>query len=183
MQPLTLPQCAKRQRPAHSHAVQFHTHARFLRSKKWPTYCNRTMTGNVLALQRSIFEDDCFKFSTFIHRWIGEFVCSANNHSSSEMSSNRHKHTQTHKSSTVTLVAHACRGLITKLLESPIIDGPEVPEATIIPTMLLTLSGCGQRSYIDATMIIIIYRSYHEWREKNIRTGKNDTCVITDMIA
>ena len=36
-------------------------------------------------------------------------VCGTNNHVKSEMLSNRHTDTQTHRPSTVTLAAHACR--------------------------------------------------------------------------
>ena len=53
---------------AASHVVQIHTHARFLRSKKWPTYHVAVPTGNALALQRSICRENRLKFSTFICR-------------------------------------------------------------------------------------------------------------------
>ena len=42
---------------AASNVVQIHTHARFPRSKKWPTYHVALPTGNALALQRSIFRE------------------------------------------------------------------------------------------------------------------------------
>ena len=58
---------------AASHVVQIHTHARFPRSKKWPTYHVglAVPTGNALASQRSIFRENRLKFSTFIRRWEG----------------------------------------------------------------------------------------------------------------
>ena len=51
---------------AFSHVVQIHTHARFPRNKKWLTYPYAVPAGNPLALQRSIFRENCSKFSTFI---------------------------------------------------------------------------------------------------------------------
>ena len=56
---------------AASHVVQVHTHARFPRSKKWPTYHVAVPTGNTLASQRSIFRENSLKFSTFIRRQEG----------------------------------------------------------------------------------------------------------------
>ena len=53
---------------AASHVVQIHTHARFLRCKKWPTYHVAVPTGNALASQRSIFRENRLKLSTFIRR-------------------------------------------------------------------------------------------------------------------
>ena len=49
---------------AASHVVQIHTHARFPRSKKWPTYHVglAVPTGNALASQRSIFRENRLKF-------------------------------------------------------------------------------------------------------------------------
>ena len=51
--------------------VQIHAHARFPRSKKWPTYHVAVPTGNALASQRSVFRENRLKFSTFIRRWEG----------------------------------------------------------------------------------------------------------------
>jgi len=53
---------------AASNVVQIHTHARFPRSKKWPTYHVAVPTENALASQRSIFRENRLKFSTFIRR-------------------------------------------------------------------------------------------------------------------
>jgi len=98
---------------AASHVVQIHTHARFQRSKKWPTYHIAVPTGNALALQRSIFRENRLKFAAE----KVSIVCGTNNHVKSEMLSNRYTdtqtHTHTHRPSTVTLAAHARRGLIT----------------------------------------------------------------------
>ena len=49
--------------------VQIHTHARFLRSKKWLTHHVAVPTGNAQASQQSIFRENRSKFSTFIRRW------------------------------------------------------------------------------------------------------------------
>ena len=51
---------------AASYVVQIHMHARFPRSKKWPTYHVPVPTGNALALQQSIFRENRLKLSTFI---------------------------------------------------------------------------------------------------------------------
>ena len=56
---------------AASHVVQIHTHGRFPRSNKWPTYHVAVPTGNALASQWSIFRENRLTFSTFIRRWEG----------------------------------------------------------------------------------------------------------------
>jgi len=43
------------------HVVQIHTHARILRSKKWPTRHVAVPTGNAQASQQSIFRENCLK--------------------------------------------------------------------------------------------------------------------------
>ena len=57
---------ASENKMAASHMVQIHVH--FPRSKKWPTYHVAVPTGNTLALQRGIFNENSLKFSTFIRR-------------------------------------------------------------------------------------------------------------------
>ena len=89
---------------ATSHVVQIHTHARFPWSKKWPTYHVAVPTGNALVSQRFIFRENLRSSSAAKKVSI---VCGTNNHVKSEMLSNRHTHTQTHRSSTITLAAHA----------------------------------------------------------------------------
>ena len=65
-----------------------------------------------LALQRSVFRENCSKFLTFIARSVGGILCETKEHSRSEMKSNRQ--TDTHKNpTTVTLAAHARQGLMT----------------------------------------------------------------------
>ena len=66
----TRKECLSQEQIAASHVVQIHTHARFPRSKKWPTYHVglAVPTGNALASQRSIFRENRLKFSTFIRR-------------------------------------------------------------------------------------------------------------------
>ena len=64
-------------------------------------------TGNALASQRSIFRESRLKFRPSSAAEKVSIVCT-NNHVKSEMLSNRH----THRPSTVTLAAHARRGLI-----------------------------------------------------------------------
>jgi len=64
----TRKECLSQNKMSSSNMVQIHTHARFPRSKKWPTYHVAVPTGNTLALQRSIFRENRLKFSTFIHR-------------------------------------------------------------------------------------------------------------------
>ena len=49
--------------------VQIHTHARFLRSKKWLTRHVAVPTQETLKLRNSIFRENRLKFSTFIRRW------------------------------------------------------------------------------------------------------------------
>ena len=61
---------SQEQMPA-SHVVQIHTHARFPRNKKWPTYHVAVPTGKALASQRSIFRVNLLKFPTFIRRLEG----------------------------------------------------------------------------------------------------------------
>ena len=110
---------SQEQKMAASHVVQIHTHARFPRSKKWPTYHVAVPTGNALASQRSIFRENHLNFRPSSAAEKVSIVCGTNNHVKSEMLSNRHTDTQTdtqtHRPSTVTLAAHARRGLITML--------------------------------------------------------------------
>ena len=98
---------------AASYMVQIHTHVRYPRSKKWPTYHVAVPIGNTLASQQSIFRENCLKFQPSSSAEKVSIICSMNNHMKSEILSNRHTHThtQTHRPSTVTLAAHARRGL------------------------------------------------------------------------
>ena len=50
-----------------------------------------------LALQRSVFREKCSKFLTFIARSVGGIVCETNEHSRSEMTSNRQTDRHTHR--------------------------------------------------------------------------------------
>ena len=94
--------------------TQLATWSRFIRMrvfrgvKKWPTYHVAVPTGNALASQRSIFRENRLKFRPSSAAEKVSIVCGTNNHVKSEMLSNRH----THRPSTVTLAAHARRGLI-----------------------------------------------------------------------
>ena len=76
--------------------------------------CIAVPTGNALASQRPIFRENCLNFRPSSAAEKVSIVCGTNNHVKSEMLSNRHthSHTQTHRPSTVTLAAHARRGLI-----------------------------------------------------------------------
>ena len=77
--------------------------------KKWPTCHVAVPTGSALASQRSIFRENRLKFRPQSAAEKVSIVYCTNNHVKSEMLSNRH----THRPSTVTLAAHARRGLIT----------------------------------------------------------------------
>ena len=97
--------------------AKIHTHTRFLQSKKkWPTYH--------VAVCRTNRKHSSFAMKHFQRKSLKNFrpssatekvsiVCGTNKH---VMLSNRHTHrhtrTQTHRPSTVTLTAHARRGLI-----------------------------------------------------------------------
>ena len=65
---------------AASHVVQIHTHACFLRSKKWPTYHVAVPTGNALALQQSIFRNDCLNFQPSSAAEKVSIICGTNKH-------------------------------------------------------------------------------------------------------
>ena len=96
---------------AASHVVQIHTHARFPRSKKWPTYHVAIPTGKALASQRSIF-----RVNLELHpplRGLVPFVAQIIMLKVRCWVTDTHMNTQPHRSSTVALAAHACRGLIT----------------------------------------------------------------------
>ena len=61
---------------------------------------------SALALQLSIFRENRTKYLTFTARWVGRIVCETNKRSRSEIRvTGRH-------TTTVTLAAHARRGLI-----------------------------------------------------------------------
>ena len=79
---------------AASNVVQISTHARFPRSKKWPTYHVAVPTGNALASQQSIFRENLRPSSAAEKVTI---VCGTNNRVKSEMLSNRHTHRHTHR--------------------------------------------------------------------------------------
>ena len=54
-------------------------------------------TGNTLVLQQSIFRENRLKFRPSSADEIASIVCGTNNHVKSEMLSNRHADTQTHR--------------------------------------------------------------------------------------
>ena len=80
-----------------SNVVQIHKHARFPRSKKWPTYRIAVPTGNALALQRSIFRENRLKFSTLhpLPRRLVSFVAQINMLKVRCLHTHTHTHTQT----------------------------------------------------------------------------------------
>ena len=76
---------------------------RIFRSDKMATNgVSRTMhAGSTLALQRSIFRENCTNILTFIARKVGSIVCETKKNWRSEMLTDP---------TTVTLAAHARRG-------------------------------------------------------------------------
>ena len=80
---------------AASNVVQIHTHVRFPRCKKWPTYLVAVPTGNALASQRSIFRENRLKFRPSSAAEKVSIVYGTNNCVKSEMLSNRHTPTDT----------------------------------------------------------------------------------------
>ena len=112
---------------AASHVVQIHTHARFPRSKKWPTYHVAVCRTN---RKRSSFATKHFQRKSLkifdLHpppRRLVSFVARINMWKVRCWVTDTHTHThtqtdtqtdmQTHRPSTVTLAAHAHRGLFT----------------------------------------------------------------------
>ena len=92
------------------------TWSRFIRMrvfcgvKKWPTYCVFICCTN---RKRSSFATNHFQRKSLKIPPPRSIVCGTYKHIKSEVLSNRHTHTdtQTHRPSTVTLAAHASRGL------------------------------------------------------------------------
>ena len=99
---------------ATSHVVQIHTHARFLQSKTWPTYHVAVCCTN---RKRSSFATKHFQRKSLkifdLHpppRRLVSFVAQINTWKVRCWVTDTH--TQIHRPSTVTLAAHARRGLI-----------------------------------------------------------------------
>ena len=80
---------------------------------KWPPLPVPYEQKNALALQRSNFRDNPIYFLTSVGSWVCEPVFDAIYDWRSEFSHNRQNDRQTNTTTTVTLAAHARRGLMT----------------------------------------------------------------------
>ena len=70
--------------------------------------------------ESSSFRENPTYLSTYTWHWIRGILCEAIDGSWSEMLSNRQTGRQTHTTTTVTLAAHACRGLIAEHVRCPL---------------------------------------------------------------
>ena len=89
-----------------------------MRVVKMAAIARTLRTENALALQRSSFRENPTYFLTSVRRWVCELVFDAIYHWRSEFSHNRQTDRQTNTTTTVTLAAHARRGLI--IIHKPI---------------------------------------------------------------
>ena len=96
----------------------------FRSDKKWPTTHSG---GSALGLQRSIVRENCSKFLTFIARLVGGILYVTNEHSKSEMTSNRQTDAHTH---TLQYPRCACAPRATMTLRRETLDRPRSTKIT-----------------------------------------------------
>ena len=82
---------------------------------KWPTMQMVAQCGSAVSLKRGGFRENPTKYMTYVARWVCDSIFKTNKCFWSELPTNRH----THRTTTVTLAAYACRRLIISLYKTP----------------------------------------------------------------